>query len=96
MGGYFSAEETLRQLGGRRFIAMTGANRFVKGKNNISFKVPKAKNKIKYVKLKLNSMDTYDMEFFTRTVKPVKKIKGVYNDQLQEIFTRETGLYTRF
>lgn len=89
------ANETLRQLGGRRFIAMTGANGFVKGKDNISFKVPKAMNGIKYVRISLNGMDTYDVEFLSRSLKLVKRVDGVYNDQLQDVFTENTGLYTR-
>ena len=90
----FSAQETLRKIGGNRFIAMTGANNFVKGRNYIQFKVPKAKNKIKYVKITLNPMDTYDIEFQTRTGKLVKRVDGVYDDQLQDIFTENTGLDT--
>lgn len=91
------AQETLRQLGGNKFIVMTGAKNFVKGDNWIAFRIMKGKNNITLVKIFLNEMDTYDIEFaksFKGDYKVVKRVEGVYNDQLQEIFTQETGLYT--
>jgi hypothetical protein len=51
-----------------------------------------------YLKITLNSMDTYDMEFYSvnkdleRTTRA--EYNGVYNDMLQSIFTKVTGLYT--
>jgi len=94
----FSAQEVLKQLGGNKFIVMTGAKNFSKDKNSIMFRIPKARLGINYIKIKLNSMDTYDMEFGKIRkfeYKVVKKVNGVYNDQLHEIFTRTTGLNTR-
>ena len=47
--------------------------------------------------------DLYNMEFIrmarkkgelSPTLKVVKKIKGVYADQLQKLFTKYTGMYT--
>ncbi len=90
----FSPEETIKQLGGKRFIVMTGAKNFVKGKNSISFALPKAQNQIKYVKITLTEMDTYTMEFLSSSGKVIKKEENVYNDQLQVIFRSATGLYT--
>ena len=93
------AEEVLQQLGGRKFIAMTGAKNFVKNDKDksITFKLPKAKSGINYVTIKLTSMDLYDVEFLSirgTNIKSVAKVKRVYNDQLQSIFTKHTGLYT--
>ena len=95
------ASEILRQLGGRRFIAMTGAKQFVKDDKTqtIVFKIGRNEAGINYVKIKLNSMDTYDMEFVKmragkRTT--ISEANGIYNDQLQDIFTEHTGLYTHF
>lgn len=92
----FSAGTVLQQLGGRRFIAMTGAKRFVKNekKNWIAFNLPKGKDGIRFVHITLNVMDTYDIDFKTMSGKLVKRVTGVYNDQLQEVFTENTGLYT--
>lgn len=91
----------LKQLGGNKFIAMTGARNFIYSKkdNNISFKIPRAAHNINYVKITLNAMDLYDIEFGhinkkTFGYKVIKTVMGVYNDQLQSIFTQETELYT--
>jgi hypothetical protein len=95
----FSAEEVLRQLGGRRFIAMTGANSFVKDKEkrSIVFKIPKGGNGINYVKITLNGSDTYDIEFIkmrSGNMTIVNTANDIYAEQLQEVFTENTGLYT--
>jgi len=87
----------LEQLGGNKFVAMTGANNFVYDKHGtilFSFKGSKVFNKLK---IRLNSMDTYDMTFFKLGRAPNfkltnKEINGVYYDQLQGVFTAETGL----
>jgi hypothetical protein len=93
------AEDVLKQLGGRKFIAMTGAKQFVRDDKNkaIMFKIPKAKNGINYIRITLTSMDLYDIEFMAfrgTNVKTVAREKGIYNDQLQSVFTKNTGLYT--
>jgi len=90
-------QETLRQLGGNKFIVMTGAKNFVKGKNYIAFKIPKSKDKINYVKITLNSKDLYDIEYGKIegfNYKVVKTERDIYADGLQDNFTRNTGLYT--
>jgi hypothetical protein len=94
------AEEVLQQLGGRKFIAMTGAKNFVKNdkEKSITFKIGGgAKNSINYVKITLTSMDVYNVDFIKvrgTDIKTIATAKGVYNDQLQSIFTKYTGLYT--
>ena len=95
----WKAEEVLQQLGGRKFIAMTGAKNFVKNdkEKSITFKVPRAKSGITHIKITLTSMDVYNVEFISvrgTNIKTVKEVKGVYNDQLQSIFTQYTGLNT--
>lgn len=95
----WKAEEVLKQLGGRKFIAMTGAKQFVRDDKNraIMFKIPKAKNGINYIRITLTSMDLYDIEFMSfrgTNVKTVATEKGVYNNNLQKIFTKHTGLNT--
>ena len=34
------------------------------------------------------------VEFLNKDLKTVKKVDGVYDDMLQEVFTENTGLYT--
>lgn len=73
---------------------MTGAKNFVKGKNYITFKVPKAMNSIGYIKIEINPLDMYNMTFMTRNGRIIKIVDGIYWDQLQQVFTENTGLYT--
>ncbi len=89
-----TANETLKQLGGNKFIAMTGATCFSDGDTLIAkFKGSKVAN-IMYVTL--NSMDTYDVKigkFRGMELKIVKEVSGAYNDMLKNIFEQTTGLY---
>ena len=90
----------LSQLGGNKFIAMTGAKQFASMKNGgLIFKLPSnfAKNGINTVKIELMPSDTYDVTFFNIRGVNVKKVSfftDVYCDQLQDIFTEATGLNT--
>ncbi len=95
------AKTILQQLGSNKFIAMTGARGLMNIGNGLSFKLPSksgfTKNGINYVKIILNSMDTYDMEFgrirgHTYTI--IQSFNNIYADQLQTIFTETTGLDT--
>jgi len=93
------ATETLQQLGGKKFMMMTGAKNIVCGDNGfLAFRLPRyAGLKINYVKVSLNEMDVYDVEFGQirgMNYKQIKIVNGVYNDQLQTVFTAETGLDT--
>jgi hypothetical protein len=93
------AQTIIDQLGGNRFIAMTGANRFYAFADGVSFRIPtrSAKNGINSCTITLTPDDLYDVEFGTvRAMKYKAKStsEGIYCDQLQELFTAETGLYT--
>lgn len=90
------AKTILQQLGGNRFIAMTGAKQFVGDKDKLIFKIPRA-NGITHVKITLNPLDYYEMEFIRvhgMKTTVVKKVDMVYFDGLQQEFTEATGLYT--
>ena len=87
----------LKQIGGNRFIAMTGAKGFTFSDKYMSFKIGRNSKGINFVRIGHNAMDTYDMEFgFVRVkgIKVKKKVKGVYNDMLGKIFTMYTGMRT--
>ena len=98
------AGETLKQLGGNKFIMMTGAKNFGVGPKGMGFKIGRNSKKINYIRIDLDrGKDLYNMEFIrmarkkgelSPTLKVVKKIKGVYADQLQQLFTKYTGMYT--
>jgi hypothetical protein len=99
--GSFSAVTILEQLGGNRFIAMTGAKDFIKDEVNrmIGFKIGRNSKSINYVRITLNGKDLYDMEFLRKRkldLKVVSKANDVYFDQLQDVFTENTGMYTHF
>lgn len=93
------AKEIYNQLGGRRFIVMTGAKNFVSDKYSLQFRIPRAKDGINFVKITLNSMDLYDIEYgkihgYNYTI--VKEEKNVYNDMLVKSFETNTATYTKF
>ena len=98
------AKVLLQQLGGNKFIMMTGAKNFGLGPKGMGFKIGRNSKKINYIRIDLDrGKDLYNMEFIrmarkkgelSPTMKVVKKIKGVYADQLQKMFTKYTGMYT--
>jgi len=92
------AQTILSQLGGNRFIAMTGSKHFLSSENSLSFKFPGCKQ-YNHCKIILEANDYYRVEFL--------KFKGlnisnenayslVSNDMLQLIFKTATGLETSF
>jgi|GEM_PF-630866 len=88
----------LEQLGGRRFIAMTGARDFGADGTTLAFRIPKAKHSINHVRVTLTPMDDYTMAFSRiRAGKAtiVEEVASAYCDTLQTIFTEITGLDTR-
>lgn len=94
------ADTILAQLGGSRFIVMTGSKNFMHdAEGALSFHYPKRKGfKVSAVKIRLNAMDTYDVTFTDmrrNMTTETKEVPGVYFDQLQAVFTAETGLVTR-
>ena len=94
------AKELIRQLGGNRFIAMTGAKNFTidQKRNAVGFRIGKNARGINHVEIVLDASDTYTMQFmkirggwFVRAA----VIEDVYATELQRVFTEETGMYTR-
>jgi hypothetical protein len=105
------AKTILDQLGGNKFIVMTGSKDFLADRNRLLMTLAKNQSKANRLEISLNGLDTYDMKFFKYTpfkfntstmairqekMEDVKIIKNVYCDQLQQIFSSVTGLYTRF
>ena len=92
-----TAETILSQLGGRKFIIMTGSSNFLASNNSLSMKLTRNASKANYLKITLNGNDLYDLEFISfrgmkRTIK--KQFTNIYCDQLVSIFESSTGLYT--
>lgn len=95
------AQIILQQLGGRRFITMTGAREITLGDGYLRFKLPSgfAREGINVVSVVLNCSDTYTVEFLKCNFKKheekiVAKHGNVYHNQLQPVFTEVTGLDT--
>jgi len=103
------AQTILSQLGGNRFVAMTGAKNFGYSSDGddtiLSFKIGRNATQTNYVTVRYNrGMDNYSMIFeavrqkrktFEVTRKTIAEYKGVYCDQLQELFGETTGMATR-
>lgn len=93
------AKTIFQQLGANKFVVMTGAKMLVHGDNWLSFRIGRNTGSWNYVKISLTPTDLYDMEFATLSklgdTKKKKVIKGLYADQLQTVFTDNTGMYTR-
>lgn len=97
------AQTILEQLGGNRFIAMTGAKKLIAHEDGLSFKIGRNSSGANYVKITLNTLDLYDMVFekisqskktFEITRKEVGNHTDIYDDMLQSCFTNTTGLHT--
>lgn len=91
-----TAESILNQLGGNRFVAMTGARNFVGDTAALMFALPArfAKDGINKVKVELVA-DTYTVTFWKLRGMKANVIASrelVYADQLRDVFTAVTGL----
>jgi hypothetical protein len=93
-------QEILRQLGGSKFIAMTGSKNFVydsKTPYYLSMHLSRNKARAQYLKIELNGLDLYNVTFsklVNNEIVTVKSFENVYDDMLQSIFTEVTGLNT--
>lgn len=94
------ALEILQQLGGNRFIAMTGVRNLSFSDNGaLTMHLRRNQSKAKYLRIELNGLDLYNVIFRTEDKKnhsfPIVEIfKNVYANQLQGIFTQVTGYNT--
>lgn len=94
------ANTILAQLGGNKFIAMTGAFHLLAITQGLSLKF-KGNKKANYMTVELQADDTYTVIFkhlktinYMPVVKDVASFERVYAEQLQDIFTQITGLAT--
>jgi len=97
------AQTILNQLGGNKFIAMTGAKQLTAHEHGLSFRIGRNATATNHVAIALDADDTYSIMFSKISIsrktyevkqKTIKAAGGVYCDQLQEIFTSVTGMYT--
>lgn len=95
-----TATTILNQLGGNRFLMFTGSKIANYSNNNVVIKLSRNNSKAQFLKVELNSNDTYTMQFFSIDSKTLNtKVKhnftDVYCDQLVSIFENTTELYTK-
>lgn len=98
-----TAATIMQQLGGNKFIAMTGSKNFVYGTDNngndfLRMQLIRNQSKSKFLTVTLLPSDTYCMEF-VKIDKELNhhycgKFDNVYCSDLQNLFTMVTGLYT--
>lgn len=92
------AKEIYRQLGGNRFVAMTGSKNFVYGKQSLTFKLTRNKAKAQSCRIELDDSDTYTVVLYSmnRELDVVTKnlAHGIYCGDLAEHFKNVTGLDT--
>ncbi len=81
------------------FLMMTGAKNLMSHGDALSMKLPSkggfTKNKINYVKVRLNGHDLYDLEFgrvYGSKFTEISNFEDVFVENLRELFTSETGL----
>jgi hypothetical protein len=93
------ARTILQQLGGSHFIAMTGAKLVFCTKNGLTVTVPKNVTCTNRFEVRLNDSDLYDLWFYqvqkNGKIKLVKSYRDVFFDDLQDLYTETTGLYTK-
>ena len=93
------ANTILQQLGGNRFIAMTGCKNFVGSDDTLTFKLARNVNGISHFAITLDVNDLYRVEARRWNARRldytiVAVHSNVYADQLRAVFENETGLYT--
>ena len=96
------SEIILNQLGGGRKLQMfIGLKQLINERNGVTLVFPKPKHRgaVNKVRITLNGLDLYDMEFIRthgRSVKVVREFNDVYAEDLRDRFEEGTGLYIRF
>lgn len=91
------AETILNQLGGGKFLAITGCKKPSGTGNSLQFTLPKNKSKANICEIILDSDDTYTVKFYSLRnyeLKDIESATGLHNDMLISHFEWVTGLVT--
>ena len=87
---------TIKNQIGNKALFMLGAKNLCATDRGFSLRIRGSK-KVNYIKITLNGMDLYDMEFgkvHGANYKVVATEDGIYNDMLHSLIEKNTGLYT--
>jgi hypothetical protein len=92
------AQTIFQQLGGNRFAFMTGSKNFSSNGNQLIFRISRNKTAANFCIISLNGSDLYNVQFVKagKAYQEIAAATDIYADQLQQIFTQITGLYTKF
>lgn len=89
------AQTILQQLGGNKFLAMTGASNLTCGNRTLCFKIGRNSKKITHVQITLTAMDDYIVEFLnirgTLAPKPIAYAE-CQAEMLAKVFADKTGM----
>lgn len=103
------ANTILSQLGGNKFLVMTGARDLINIGNGLQFTIGRNSSQANRIIIRLNGNDLYNMSFIKITKggldkktwtwkegqhKTIKEFNDIFFDQLQELFTQVTGMNT--
>lgn len=91
------AETILAQLGGNRFLVMTGAKDLLGDENSLGMRIGKNSKGVNKVRVRLTPADLYDVEFFYvrgTAFRVVSSAEGIYAEDLRRVFEAHTGLAT--
>lgn len=88
------AQTILSQLGGNKFLAMTGAKNLVGGSDSLQFSIGRgAVNKANKVRITLTASDEYTVSFYNYRkleMREIETIERVTVDTLRAVFTGRT------
>ena len=94
------AQEIMRQLGGRKFEMLMGVKSKGIGKDGLIIHIGRNPKKVSHIIIDIDrGKDLYNLTFgkiFKYQFKVVKKLKGIYVDQLHDMIEKYTGLLTTF
>ena len=93
------AHTILAQLGGSKFVAMTGAHSLTSGPTALSMRIGRNAKRVSAIRVELRADDTYTMIGFRSRPFPVCveetfRLDGLYCDMLADAFESKTGLAT--
>ena len=98
-----TAETILAQLGGPKFLAMTGARNLLSDERSLSLSLPRgfARDGINRVTIALSEADLYTATFYRvgtarsgYRVEELARVEDLYAEDLRSTFTSKTGLET--
>lgn len=94
------AQEIMKQLGGRKFEMLMGVKSKGIGKDGLILHIGRNSKRVSHIIIDLDrGRDLYNLTFgkiYKYQFKVIKKLKGIYVDQLHDMIEKYTGLYTTF